>query len=93
MKVTEPGDSLKPCATAPIVYFPVQMDVGNHTRLLYFREEAYQRAILDLLLYSQGYASQFHQYNLIRQLGDGSSSKVLLVKHRSTGERFAMKLI
>ena len=42
------------------------MDVGKQTRLLYFQEEAYQKAILNLLLHMQGYAGQFDQYNFIR---------------------------
>ena len=80
--------------SAPVVYYPIQIDFEERqTRLLYFREESYRRAVLDLLLRAQGFTSQFDQYSFIRQLGDGSSSNVILVQHKSTGERFAMKLI
>lgn len=60
---------------------------------MYFEREAQQTAYLGVLLREQGFANQFDQYELGKELGVGGSSQVMLAQHKSTGERFAMKLI
>ena len=46
-----------------------------------------------LLLNAQGFTSQFDQFGFVKTLGDGASGQVILVQHKSTSERFAMKII
>ena len=76
------------------VYYPVQIDSGkDRTRLLYFSDEAQQKEIFMLLLNAQGFTSQFDQFGFVKTLGDGASGQVILVQHKSTSERFAMKII
>ena len=48
---------------------------------------------MDLILRGQGFANQLDQYALLRELGTGGSSKVVLAQHRSTNETYAMKII
>ena len=60
---------------------------------MYLDSEAQQTAYLEVLLREQGFANQFDQYELGKELGVGGSSQVMLAQHKSTGERFAMKLI
>ena len=68
-----------------LVLYPVQMDTPpDRTRLLYFDSEKKQRACLDMLLRAQGYENQFDQYLLVKKLGDGAFSQVMLGIHRST---------
>ena len=45
------------------------------------------------MLEAQGFKNQLDQYRVIKQLGDGATSKVYLAQHRSTGEQFALKLM
>ena len=87
---TSPQDSSQPVR----MFYAVQLDFDrDRTRLLYFESEKEQKAVLEILLGEQGFASQFDQYRLVRELGLGGTSQVMLAEHRSTGEQFAMKLI
>ena len=46
-----------------------------------------------MLLRAQGFATQFEQYEMVSQLGEGGSGHVMLVRHKLTEEQFAMKVI
>lgn len=42
---------------------------------------------------AQGFSSQLDQYRVLRELGEGGTSRVMLAEHKSTKERFALKII
>ena len=52
-----------------------------------------QKRCLDALLKAQGFQHQFDQYKVVRELGEGGSSRVMLTRHRMTLESFAVKMI
>ena len=45
------------------------------------------------ILQAQGFSNPFMQYEYIRNLGDGKSSQVCLFQHKSTLEKFAIKMM
>ena len=61
------------------VFYPVQLDTfPDRTRLLYFDKEDEQVQCLNMLLEAQGYSSQLDQYLLVKKLGSGAFSQVML---------------
>ena len=72
----------------------MQADVPpDRTRLLYFDSKERQNYCLKLLLEVQGFQNQLDQYHLLEKLGEGAFSQVMLAQHRSTKEKFAIKII
>lgn len=67
--------------------------MNNCTRLLYFDSEDARIASLAVLLRAQGYESELDQFKIVREVGYGSTSRVMLARHRSTNEQFALKII
>ena len=47
---------------------------------------------MQILLQAQGFGNQMDQYELLRKLGDGAFSRVMLARHRKTQEYFAIKM-
>ena len=61
------------------MFYPVQLDTfPDRTRLLYFDKEDEQVQCLNMLLEAQGYSSQLDQYLLVKKLGSGAFSQVML---------------
>ena len=48
---------------------------------------------MELILREQGFESLLDMFELLEKVGDGASAEVILVQHKLTGEKFAMKII
>ena len=62
-------------------------------RLLYLDSERNQKECMELILREQGFESLLDMFELLEKVGDGASAEVMLVQHKLTGEKFAMKII
>lgn len=79
---------------AAVVFYPVQADIPpDRTRLLYFLDEASQKQCVETLLQVQGFSDQLEQFEFLKELGSGASGQVMLVEHKLTQEKFALKAI
>ena len=76
------------------VLFALQADLDEGRKIvMYFESVTNQKSILAFLLAQQGFSNQLDQYKICGQLGSSNYSRILLVKHKKTGFKYAMKII